>query len=119
MKIELPLEEQWELAARGREGRRYPWGAEEPTEERANFVMKVGAPTPVGLFPAGNTPEPEGVADMAGNVWEWTRSKYEEDRMTVRGASFYGVARWLRAAFRDGGRPVDGFGGLGFRCVRE
>jgi formylglycine-generating enzyme required for sulfatase activity len=120
MKVELPLEDQWEFAARGREGRRYPWGSEEPTEERANFGMKVGAPTPVGLFPAGNTPEPEGVADMAGNVLEWTRSKYEEDRMTVRGASFgYGVAWRLRAAYRDRSRPDDGDVLIGFRCVRE
>ena len=67
-KCGLPSEEQWEAAARGTEGRIYPWGSAEPDDRRANFNQLVGAPTPVGMFPEGNTPE--GVADMAGNVGE-------------------------------------------------
>jgi hypothetical protein len=116
-RIDLPSEEQWEFAARGCQGRRYPWGSEEPTEERANYDMRVGAPTPVGLFPAGSTPD--GVADMAGNVLEWTRSKYDKDRMAVRGASFFYDSRWLRAAYRSGNQPVSWLSVVGFRCVRE
>ncbi len=114
----LPIEEQWEYAARGTEGRRYPWGPQWPDAERANFAeTKIGVPTPVGLFPAGNTPE--GVADMAGNVWEWTKSKYDKEFMEVRGASFGYAAGRLRAAVRDGLPPDDSNDDIGFRCVRE
>jgi len=113
----LPTEEQWEVATRGAKGRIFPWGAEEPDEYRANFEMKVGAPTPVGMFPDGDIPE--GVADMAGNVWEWTRSDFDENMKCVRGASFYSEADDLRAASRGGGEPDGRDDNLGFRCVRE
>jgi len=114
----LPTEEQWEAAARGVGGRIFPWGKEEPDEYRANFAMKVGAPTPVGMFPDGDTPE--GVADMAGNVWEWTRSDVEKELKSVRGASFDSVAAIvLRAANRDRLVPDDRDDDLGFRCVRK
>lgn len=88
----LPREREWEYAARGREGRRYPWGDAEPDSSRANLCGTecaeayrvagtpglIGIPgwtdawgwtAPVGSFPAGNTPE--GLRDMAGNVQEW------------------------------------------------
>jgi formylglycine-generating enzyme required for sulfatase activity len=96
----LPTEEQWEFAARGIESRIYPWGGEEqePDEHRANFYGMVGEPTPVGLFPDGSTPD--GVADMAGNVWEWTRGDFDKDSKVMRGASFNGGATFLRAADR-------------------
>jgi formylglycine-generating enzyme required for sulfatase activity len=119
----LPADEQWEAAARGADGRVYPWGPEEPDEHRANFGMKAGEPTPVGLFPEGDTPE--GVADMAGNVWEWTRSDFDEEedeekeRKCVRGASFSVVATVLRAASRFRYDPDSRLDDLGFRCVRE
>ncbi len=115
----LPTEQQWEFAARGAGGRIYPWGPEEqePDEHRANFGMKVGKPTPVGMFPDGDTPE--SVADMAGNVWEWTRSDFGKGAKCVRGASFGYVAWDLRAAGRGGVAPDGGDGYFGFRCVRE
>jgi formylglycine-generating enzyme required for sulfatase activity len=54
---------------RGSDGRRYPWGNQPPDPERANYEeTKLSAASPVGIFPAGNTPD--GVVDMAGNVWE-------------------------------------------------
>jgi formylglycine-generating enzyme required for sulfatase activity len=113
----LPTEEQWEVAARSAEGRIFPWGREEPDECRANFNSMVGWMTPVGMFPDGDTPE--GVADMAGNVWEWTRSDFDEEAKCVRGASFDLLAIFLRAASRARFAPDGRSPGVGFRCVRE
>jgi formylglycine-generating enzyme required for sulfatase activity len=114
----LLSEAEWERAARGPEGRKHPWGKEEPDKKRVNFGMKVGIPTPVGLFPAGATPE--GVADMMGNVWEWVEDWYERDKVrALRGGSFFTNAGLLRAALRGnyepGYRDID----IGFRCVRD
>ena len=114
----MPTDEQWEAAARGKTGRIFPWGEENPDEYRANYANIVGAPTSVGLFPDGDTPE--GVADMAGNVWEWTQSDFDkEGNKSVRGASFDDDATDLRAADRDRYGPDSWVYNLGFRCVRE
>jgi formylglycine-generating enzyme required for sulfatase activity/predicted MPP superfamily phosphohydrolase len=116
-RCKLPTNEQWEVAARGAEGRIFPWGPEEPDEYRANFNSMAGGLTPVGMFPDGDTPE--GVADMAGNVWEWTRSDFNKEAKSVRGASFFDVAINLRAAVRVRDEPVGWDGLVGFPCVRE
>ena len=67
--LRLPMEREWDKAARSVDGRTYPWGNQAPTGQLCNFNNQVGDTTSVGQFPQGASPY--GCLDMAGNVWEW------------------------------------------------
>jgi formylglycine-generating enzyme required for sulfatase activity len=137
-RLSLPSEAQWEKAARGPKGRHWPWG-NTWAEDRTN-TAEVGLQetSSVGLFPKGKSPYR--VLDLAGNVWEWTTSRwgrkisepdyrypYEaadgredlsgSDLRVVRGGSWDAPQGDARCAARGGFRPVDFHAALGFRVV--
>ncbi|MFZ4525148.1 MAG: NACHT domain-containing protein [Chlorobium sp.] len=121
----LPNEVEWEWAAGGKQGttgqrvREYPWLEEKggASSTLLNYNNNVGATTPVGSYPDGATPE--GLYDMAGNVWEWTDSWWDETRSdrVVRGGGWSSRAVSCRSAFRSSVTPDDRSSNVGFRLV--
>jgi len=112
----LPTAVEWEWAASGGKCK-YPWGDSEPGETRANYGNKVGQTTPVGTYPAGAMPE--GLQDMAGNVWEWMRNKYVTSSSVreLRGGSWLNTAGVLPCAARSRSNPDARWCSYGFRVV--
>jgi len=130
----LPTEAQWEKAARGTDGRIFPWGNENPNETLLNYNQNVGDTTEGGSYEGDKSPY--GAYDMAGNVMEWTNDRYSQvyyskspaenptgpeagETFVMRGGTLYtGRYVFVRATDRSQGiAPLWYYAYIGFRCA--